>query len=288
MIKNFSSLTTAVKIELAKLKFRWWKSQRDFALINGTVLCKLRSTVLERLQYQQSVCNAGLVPKENGFICVAKNQKFNFCREMAPVKFDVSQADVCDDGVRALYRIEFDRKWNLQTIGRLKVILDGEIVDPLIGIEDVRLFRVGARIAVVANGNGDKTGAWPLFGALENDTLLLKTAAAPYRPPQKNWMPFEFEGQLYLEHSVIPHRILSADIVTGQCIESQFTDCPFDLDKSMLHGGAPPLRLGQHFLGVANYQDLYWFMDRYYSAVFYLFEARAPFRIRKITPRIRL
>jgi hypothetical protein len=133
---------------------------------------------------------------------------------------------------------------------------------------------------------GDR--AWPLLGVLKKDAVLLRSAVANFSTPQKNWMPFEYDDCLYLEYSIQPHVILRIDMNSAECTEAyrSTVDSSF---PNYLHGGAPPLRLNDdYFLGVGNSQHLYWFQDRYYAAVFYLFEAKPPFRVIKASPPLRV
>src|SRR5262245_66275885 len=137
--------------------------------------------------------------------------------------------------------------------------------------------------ANVGNGNG------PLLGVLKEDTVLLRSAVANVSAPQKNWMPFEYEECVYLEYSIQPHVILRFDPDSAQCTQAYCTTAQPASFPSYLHGGAPALRLNDDlFLGVGNSQHSYWFQDRYYAAVFYLFEAKPPFRIVKATPPLRV
>ena len=131
--------------------------------------------------------------------------------------------------------------------------------------------------------------AWPLLGALCHDTIDLRSPIANFSRPQKNWMPFEYERNLYLEYSIQPHVVLKFNPATAECTEQHSTMPTSKRLPDYLHGGAPALRLNDdYFLGVGNSQHLYWFQERYYAAMFYLFEAKPPFRIIKVTSPLRM
>ena len=128
-----------------------------------------------------------------------------------------------------------------------------------------------------------------MLGTLGKDAIFLRSAVAKFSAPQKNWMPFEYDKCLFLEYSIQPHVILSFDPDSAECTEAYCTALEWGAFPNYLHGGAPPLRLNDdYFLGVGNSQHLYWFQDRYYAAVFYLFEAKPPFRVVKATPPLRV
>jgi hypothetical protein len=274
-----------LKRYLARQLFRHIVSRRTFPIIKGKTACTLKEGVRDRLEFRKSICNAGLIRTPQGYVCVAKNQTFSYCDERGGRSPRRSPGSHTDDGIRALYRIDFDFDWNVCSIQRLSVVLNGELVDPVIFIEDVRLIVHGELLLAFANGNG----AWPLLGTLERDVLTLKSAIASFSAPQKNWLPFEYGGRLYLEYSIEPHLILAADAGSAECKEAYRTQLPPGIVPSTLHGGAPPLRLNEdYFLGTGNSQHLYWFQERYYAAVFYLFDAKPPFRIVKASPPVRV
>jgi hypothetical protein len=279
-----SSLKT-LRRHLAKQRFRHVISRKAFPLIKGQTLRSLSEVIKNRVEFRESVCNAGLIRTLGGYICVAKNQRFSYCDEIGNERIK----PLIDDGERILYRIDFDENWCVKSLQRLSVVVDGRTVDPVVFIEDVRLVVHKNSILAFANGANRNVAPWPLLGILKKDAIFLRSAVASFSAPQKNWMPFEHSGCLYLEYSIQPHVILSFDLDSAECTEAYCTTTESKFLPEYLHGGAPPLRLNDdYFLGVGNSQHLYWFQDRYYAAVFYLFEAKPPFRIVKATPPLRV
>ena len=45
--------------------------------------------------------------------------------------------------------------------------------------------------------------------------VYLNYSGAEYT--EKNWMPWEYEGQLYLSYSLCPHRVLRCNATDGRC-----------------------------------------------------------------------
>ena len=281
---------------LARQWFRHFMSRKVFPLVQGETLQSLRRVVKDRVELQESICNAGFIPASGGYTCVAKNQRFSFCDEIGEGKRrELARKRLTDDGERILYRIDFDENWCIKTLQRLTVLVDGRKIDPVRLIEDIRLMVYRHSILAFANvANGDG----PLLGVLDKDTILLRSAVANASAPQKNWMPFEYEKCIYLEYSIQPHVILRFDPDSAQCTEAYCTTAESFAFPSYLHGGAPALRLNDDFfLGVGNSQHSYWFQDRYpgqryapayYAAVFYLFEAKPPFRVVKATQPLKV
>ena len=286
---NVSISLKTLKRHLARLFFRHFRSRKAFALIEGQTLLSLREVTKGRVEFHKSICNAGFIPISGGYTCVARNQTFSFCEEIGigigEDKRTLGKNETIDDGIRALYRIDFDLNWRIKSIQKLRVILDGRTVDPVIFIDDVRLVVYRETILAFANGNG----AWPLLGTLGRDQIFLSSAVANFSAPQKNWMPFEYGKCLFLEYSIHPHVILKFDLNSANCTEAYCTTLESGSFPTYLHGGAPSLRLNEdYFLGVGNSQHMYWFQERYYAAVFYLFEAKPPFRIVKVSPPLRV
>lgn len=282
---GMTGLARTMKTYLARQIFRHYASKKSFQRIDGDTLCSLREALRGKVEFPESVCNAGLASTAEGHVCVAKNQRFSYCDELEGRSSGPGLGTRTDDGFRALYRVDFDLEWRIKSIRKLTVILNGQTVDPAIFVEDVRLMPFKGSLVAFANGNG----AWPLLGELEEDVISLRSVVAAYSPPEKNWMPFEHQGHAYLEYSVNPHVILKFDPRTHACVEAYRTQPAASAIPGMVHGGAPPLRLSDdYFLGVGNSQRLYWFQDRYYAAVFYLFEAKPPFRVVRASPPVRI
>jgi hypothetical protein len=271
---------------IARQHFRLFKSRKTFPLINGQTLLRLGEAMRGRVEFNESICNAGLIPIVGGYTCVAKNQRFNYGNEIGIG--DDSGVKDSDDGLRILYRIDLDANWNTKSVQKLRVSLDGRPVDPVVFIEDVRLMVYHSNIIACANGY-NKDGAWPLIGTLGKDAISLRSVVGKFSAPQKNWMPFTYNNRLFFEYSIQPHVILSCDLDSSECGEAYCTIMESNAFPEHLHGGAPPLRLNErYFLGVGNSQHLYWFQDRYYAAVFYLFEAKPPFHVVKVSSPVRV
>jgi hypothetical protein len=185
--------------------------------------------------------------------------------------------------VRQDFGQDFDHK--LPSI--LEVTLDGQEQSDRCGIADARLFEWQGQPWVICSVNGDTRNSWPHVGPLVGNGLNLKRITYSSEPPEKNWMPFAADGQLYLSYTVFPHKILKADLDTFSAEDAFCTEAE-QIPQFLTHGGAPPVLLptGQ-FLGVANTQQFFWYQDRFYGSLLYLFDSKMPFRIQSVTPPVR-
>ena len=191
--------------------------------------------------------------------------------------------------LKQLYRVDVDQFWNINKIRKIESTLGGVTVGADQGLEDARLFAYGNNVWMCATIGGHTKNSWPVFGMLEEDRVRLGRPVYAKTSPQKNWMPFVLNGQLYLEYSINPHIVLSFDPLTGQCIEIAQGRINAQLARFEIHGGAPALRYtASSYLGLANTQERFWYQERYYGAVFYLFNAEPPFTITHMSRPLRI
>ncbi len=273
-------LIAHIKIPLYRQWFRWVES-RDYPIIGGRVCAQYRSLFGDKVKHPQSICNAGLLKVGGLWITVFKNQTFTV-DPAARKKYSDN-----DPALKQLYRASFSEDWIVQDVSPLYAEQDGEKIGESQGFEDARLFFYRDEIWCCATLGGHQISAWPCFGRLQGPAVELLLPDLGVDPPQKNWMPFEVNGQLYLEYSISPRRILQYAPESG--VIAFETGSEQDWFDGIIHGGAPAVRLSEaYFLGVANVQRLFWYQERYYAAVFYLFEAQPPFRVKYATPLTRV
>lgn len=285
LLSRIRSRLLPYKAAVYRSWFRVIESRRAYPVIAGRRLQSLRGAVLRRVEFSESICNAGMVGTDDGYMCVAKNQRFSLA-----ISHSQSSKSGLSDEEKLLYLVNFDHQWQLTSCNSLNVFVDGALTCPSSGVEDVRLLRYAEGILAYATNRGNRRSAWPLLGALEGVDLILRSIDAPYAAPQKNWMPFVFDGVIYLEHSIHPRIVLRYCPESTSCelAGSASLDCSH-FDGLEIHGGAPAVRINdRYFLGVGNSQRRFWYQERYYAPMFYLFEARPPFRIVRVSKPVRL
>lgn len=120
------------------------------------------------------------------------------------------------------------------------------------GIEDSRLFLFKGEEWVIGNSLGWKRQQYPCINAMcifkvkdpKNTFCILKPpeGVSP-RQRQKNWSPFEYDGELYCEYGMEPHIILKIDPETGVTKEVYRTGAGTQdiTAETSLRGGAPPI-----------------------------------------------
>lgn len=108
---------------------------------------------------------------------------------------------------------------------------------------------------------------------------------------EKNWVPFEYQGQLLLSYSLNPHRVLWPMRGTRECEEFCSTNSYFNWNWGTLRGGTQAVLDGNEYIAFfhsskvipsANSNGV--LMQHYFMGA-YTFSAEPPFEITKISPR---
>jgi predicted GH43/DUF377 family glycosyl hydrolase len=164
--------------------------------------------------------------------------------------------------------------------------------DARYGREDPRLFLQGGRLHVAFVGvQGSRRGGWngtrQLFARL-SDSLRVEDVFAPVwrgakRNREKNWSFFDGGDGLRAVYSIKPHMVLDVRSNAATVAHRTYHAAPWA--GGHLRGGASPVRVGDEWYS--------WFhgkIDRgpshewEYSVGVYTFDARPPYRVRRITP----
>lgn len=122
--------------------------------------------------------------------------------------------------------------------------------------EDARLFRYDDKIYLIYNDCPNEV--WLGFESQRRDMYMveLKTEGErfvlskplklvhakkyPTTKVQKNWVPFEWNGQLFLTYSINPHEVLWVDYESGMCHSVFETNLYLNWNYGPLRGSAPP------------------------------------------------
>lgn len=157
------------------------------------------------------------------------------------------------------------------------------------GREDPRLFAHRGRLHLAFVGvefiGKDRIRTSMLLARLRDDFSVEEMWAPEYGRRatwEKNWSFFSHEDELYCVYSVQPHVILHCHGHDAFPFCETQTRLPWS--GGLLRGGASPVRVGDEYW--------HWFHGRLqkdglivYNAGVVTFEARPPFRPRRITPR---
>jgi predicted GH43/DUF377 family glycosyl hydrolase len=107
---------------------------------------------------------------------------------------------------------------------------------------------------------------------------------------EKNWVPFEYHGELLLGYSLIPHRILRPLLGTGTCETIAASSGNIQWDWGALRGGTQALLDGDHYLSFFHsWIDIPTIQSNgkkisHYVMGAYTFQAHPPFAITAISP----
>lgn len=108
---------------------------------------------------------------------------------------------------------------------------------------------------------------------------------------EKNWVPFEFEGQLLLAYSILPHNILRPLLEGSHACESiSSARSSIKWKWGELRGGTPALKIGDEYLAFfhsskecATVQSQGKMITHYVMGA-YTFSSKPPFEVTRISP----
>lgn len=285
-----------LRIVLTRIQMQAYKViGKTPTVLDGRLIEQLRPSLIDKfdLLYPCATTNCGLLQTSSGYLGIFKNGTFNFCWELG-----INVTSEVSDVRQALYLAEFDINCHLIR-ARLLTVNFGNIADKNEkGIfEDARIISDGHRVIVVVNhvprtsdpeSWPDQKRAWPFIGVLDShspEVTLHRLQLDGIEPPQKNWVPFSWNGLTLLQYSINPHRVLIVAPDTGECRDlcvSHFYSGAVS-SSNFFKGGAPPIRIGNKLLGACHSWCLNGDGEREYFTYFYQMQGTAPFRIEEMT-----
>lgn len=111
------------------------------------------------------------------------------------------------------------------------------------------------------------------------------------RPTEKNWVPFVYNDELYVNYTISPYTILHVDLESGLCEKSYGENSELDWSFGDLRGGTQGIKTADGFLSIfhSNFPVEPTYMNQGTCPIYfmgaYLFEDTPPFRIKKISRR---
>lgn len=169
--------------------------------------------------------------------------------------------------------------------------------------QDPRLITVGERLFVVYNNILENVTDWEMrrmfivemqydgaiFTASEPECLLHFEGENEMRY-EKNWVPFEYNNQLHLGYSIIPHKIFRPVLGTNSCDLLYSTKRPFKWDFGVPRGGTQALADGDHYIAFFHsWTDIYSAQSNgkkisHYVMGAYTFDSKPPFSLLAVSP----
>jgi predicted GH43/DUF377 family glycosyl hydrolase len=216
------------------------------------------------------------------------------------------------------FRIIPDRKKNFTSyIGLVWLNLDFEpigepqFVDPRnyptdveFRADDARLLTVGNKLYMVYSDCEDATvtkGGFRVyvselieedgFFKLKDPERLSRFEGANSSTREKNWVPFDYQGNLLLAYSIVPHLILKPSLgQSNSCKTIATTNNPFSTWRwGIPRGGTPGVRFGDKYLSLfhssvkmrtvhsGNAEVTHYFMGAY------TYDTEPPFAVRQVS-----
>lgn len=168
--------------------------------------------------------------------------------------------------------------------------------------EDARIFTVGDRLFVTYNDNEERKHAGVRriyqaeiefngeeFHVVSTEPFLKYDGESP-KLWEKNWTPFECNGEAFFTYSFSPHLIFRPCSETKCCQTKGASAGAFRWDWGSIKGGTPSLLVGDEYLGffhswkiVNTVQSGDEPLAHYFMGA-YTFSPQAPYEITKISP----
>lgn len=182
----------------------------------------------------------------------------------------------------------------------LKII--GELPLNVSREQDPRIVFSGNHYYIVYNNimsNGDLETRRMLLAKLHhnlgyffiiNPQYLLNFIGDPHIWKEKNWTPWDHNGELMLSYSLNPHRVLKPTLTDESCISISLTEATIPWRWGILRGGTPALLDGDEYLGffhsvlaMKSVQSKGNNMAHYFMGA-YRFKKDAPYAMTHISP----
>ena len=170
------------------------------------------------------------------------------------------------------------------------------------GCEDPRIFDYNNKLWIYFHylgrdnlNNKNKFSKYITIAPLDNLDNFIHLYTDKMKGTEKNWMPFEYENELYFEYSIQPHIILKAEldknnIPTGYCPKVYNTKTKYS-KKRHFGGGSPSIKIKlngkYYFLGITHTRGISSTIC-VRKNLFYIFRAEPPFDILWIGPEFNM
>jgi len=166
--------------------------------------------------------------------------------------------------------------------------------------QDPYLLSVGDKLYIIYSNMMDGTMIRRVFLAelhfdgnafyIENPECLSHFPGENERRWEKNWVPFDYQGNLLLSYSIFPHMVLQPLLGMSSCIPLASTKSAIEWNWGHLRGGSPALSLGDEYLAffhssknMQTAQSKGKNITHYFMGA-YTFSSKPPFAITKISP----
>lgn len=170
--------------------------------------------------------------------------------------------------------------------------------------EDARIFSANGKLYVIYNDNMEleNPNTWERrdiylaeLSYVNGDFVVSDPVKLVYPekyrhiPWQKNWVPFDWNGTLFLSYTINPHEVICPDISTGSCVKCYETQKSIHWPLGPIRGGTPALLVDGEYLAFFHsgiYHPSACSDNRplwhYYMGA-YTFAAEPPFEVTKIS-----
>lgn len=163
-----------------------------------------------------------------------------------------------------------------------------------IGMEDPRIFEFNNELWIYFHDNGNvmknKRKNNIVIAKLKDPSNSIYLFTDKMSNMEKNWMPFVYNNELYIEYSLCPHVILKPDLQTGYS-PIVYTSYTKFSEKRTLGGGSPSVKI--YVKGIGYYLGFGHTRGKYgivcvRKNFFYIFQNKPPFNIIWFGPELNM
>jgi predicted GH43/DUF377 family glycosyl hydrolase len=97
---------------------------------------------------------------------------------------------------------------------------------------------------------------------------------------EKNWIFFEHDGQMMMIYNTEPHQVIKWD---NQQVVEKWETPGFGWKWGHMRGGSPPIRVGDEYICFFHSSTKWTEKKRQYHMGAYVFEAKPPFKMKRMT-----
>jgi predicted GH43/DUF377 family glycosyl hydrolase len=107
---------------------------------------------------------------------------------------------------------------------------------------------------------------------------------------EKNWIPFDYNGELFFNYSIEPHRVLQPIADTNSCATFSQTSAHIKWNWGILRGGSPAEKINDQYVAFFHsVKDMVSLQSKglriiHYFMGAYTFNTEPPFNVTKISP----
>ncbi|MDB2614334.1 hypothetical protein N9Y92_04180, partial [Chlamydiales bacterium] len=120
---------------------------------------------------------------------------------------------------------------------------------------------------------------------------VLKNFAGNKNKFEKNWVPFDYKGNLLLSYTLNPHKVFLPKPEESSCETVSISEIQSDWEWGVLRGGTPAVKIDNDYLAFFHSSKIVSSLQSekkmyHYFMGAYLYESEPPFKIKKMSQNV--